>query len=1085
MNCFSFIMHFVRVPVFGLLIRFCVVYDKNMKTKFLLTLGVFFVASCFNLPKGEGLNYSKNNVDNFDHSVVKPKEDIRLLSNSSSILQYQNNNLLKTPAQFEYPIAVNLTIPSVGYNVDNTGNTDASVGIQNALNYVNSLGGGTLYISSGEYLLNNQIIIPQRVTLVGEFNGVDSNDYGTVFLCNKTYTGVSVEDDAQILLSTNSGINGLTFYYPNQSVDNVVEYGFTIYSTKNDATNLSNLFFINSYDGISINSPADSNGSGEIANIENVYGTFLHSGISGFVQTDVGFWSNINISPSYYANALSKYRCNDANKLTRYTKDNLVGVTLGDLDDYLLSKINIEYANIGIKFSKDTIRIYQAFWGMLYEVNLINCITGIYAEKLYNAAGAVFSHSNLGTIVNVSEYGMIKLAFCSYDLILGNGNTIIEDGVVSDSTMPNYDVSHTFNIPNNLYYIDDLDSTGTLDSSVALNSILNALNDGGVVVLKNGVYRMDNTIVVPDNVMLTSFGNSFARSQAHEDLNFLVRFVFYQTSGNCIELGDYSGINGIRIACPKFNIPDAISSLNRNEHDPSYGVKAIGNYCFALNMEMAYLFNGFDFSNSEGHYVKYCFGCCYSTFIKAGTSGKIINCLTNLSFLSRSSLASVAKSYVDELQGYWFFERFPDKLETVRELTRNHSTMIEIILSQSELVVNCFSYAVKMLIDTNNSTVLAINTSLDYLKDNKCCYSILNGDVTIINTLRVFGKSFVRYLGHLKMYGRMDFRNKRELHYDSNINTQDLNEELPNSLNVYTLTNCEGNKNLFRASRYSGVKHSKFYSWKANDKINPEIIFTFGNFNMSSLMDSGYIRFYLYCSDITKKGDVSYFEFTSSGMCDYEEITFDIISQIQVTGWNEIIVKIATDKQSGSLDSFDPTKCNYFRFFALNANCTYCIDDIEFLYETPTSNTIVLSNCEDTTNAEGVSLSNNSSFDSHSWSSLGTTNKEFVLHFNPRNISSYSSGSVSFDFYCADLSMIGDVVVVELTSSGVCDNQEIYCEIKNIIAREGWNKIVIPFSMFQSGSTTNFNYTHCNYFRLFTLNSHTNLNIDNIRICSN
>ena len=205
-------MHFVRVPVFGLLIRFYVVYDKNMKTKFLLTLGVFFVASCFNLPRGEGLNYFENNVDNFDHSVVEPKEDIRLLSNSSSILQYQNNNLLKTPAQFDYPIAVNLTIPSVEYNVDNTGNTDASVGIQNALNHVNSLGGGTLYISSGEYLLNNQIIIPQRVTLVGEFKGVDSNnDYGTVFLCNKTYTGVSVEDDAQILLSTNSGIHALTF----------------------------------------------------------------------------------------------------------------------------------------------------------------------------------------------------------------------------------------------------------------------------------------------------------------------------------------------------------------------------------------------------------------------------------------------------------------------------------------------------------------------------------------------------------------------------------------------------------------------------------------------------------------------------------------------------------------------------------------------------------------------------------------------------------------------------------------------------------------------------------------------------------
>ena len=357
-----------------------------------------------------------------------------------------HNELLRKPTQFDYPIAVNLEVPSTGYNADNTGNINAAPIIQNALDYVYNLGGGTVYIPSGKYLLTSQLIIPSRVTLVGDFKGTNASDYGTIFLCNKSYSGNSISQDAQILLGSNAGINGITFYYPNQNITSVTTYGQTIYINNNDAANLANLFFINSYDGIAINNPTS--GGGELANIENVYGTFLHSGISGYSQTDVGYWNNINMSPSYYANALSEFRCVNSTALYRYTRDNLIGLTLGDLDDYGLNKVNIDNANIGILFPQESVRASQGFWGFLNDIHLTDCVMGVYAKNLFYSGSALFTHSSLGIVVNVSPVGMIKIAMCQYDEIVGSGKTIIETGSEDYKAAPSYDDSNYYNIPN-------------------------------------------------------------------------------------------------------------------------------------------------------------------------------------------------------------------------------------------------------------------------------------------------------------------------------------------------------------------------------------------------------------------------------------------------------------------------------------------------------------------------------------------------------------------------------------------------------------------------------------------------------------
>ena len=843
-----------------------------------------------------------------------------------------HNEYLRQPPQYPYPIAVTMELPNSTYNFDKTGTSDCSTTLQQALDALALKGGGTVYIPTGKYKLDGHLIIPNRITLVGDFYGPNASDYGTVFFCTKPHDGsTAFYNDSQIHIASNAAINGFTFYYPNQNINSVVEYGYTISVFQNAAANLANLFFINSYNGIAINDA--SSGGGELCNIENVYGTFLENGILGYCQTDVGYWSNINMSPSYYVNAISEYRCSNSSALSQYTRAHLTALTLGDLDDYGLNHVDIDNAKVGIYFPEQCVRSVQAYWGFLNDINLLDCVTGIICQGTYSRGAAVFTHSTLGNIVNTATFGMLKLAKCRYGTLSGGGKTLIETGSETYEAAPTIDESHTFNIPNYLYYFDSFDKSGATDISTALQAEIDKIYTGGLIVLKNGTYRLDNPITIPDNTMITSFGASYTRSAHGEGSNELVKFISY-SDDSCVKLGNNSGINGIRIYNANKDPDMARSKLSNSQSDSFVAVKALGNNAFAINTEASYTFTSFDFSGISNHYIKYCYGDAYQTFIKAGGSGKIIASLSNMSFISRTSVAAYAVANNDALEKYDLFETDGDKLEYVRDMQRDYTTMIVLNNSSNELLFNCFAYGYKCLIEINNSNVLAVNTSIDYLKDNNYAYIVNGGDVTVINTFRVFGKSFNRISGHLKMYGRFDFTLKKEHYYDSDINTEDPYSILPSSgLTTQTLSTCESNTGLSGASRSTTYKHGGSYSWRASSRTNPAIAYTFSAIDISSFFSKGYLRFYVYVQNINNKGHTCTVELTSSGQCDDAEITFDVNTQISKTGWNEVIVEL-TDGSKGSSTDFDRTAVNYFRFYALDANnCYYYIDDIDFLYE--------------------------------------------------------------------------------------------------------------------------------------------------------
>ena len=203
-----------------------------------------------------------------------------------------------------------------GYAVDPTGVKDSTAGIQKAINDLYDNGGGTVFLPAGQYRVTGTIEIRPYTTLYGDWCDPDlKKGYGTVILAD-----VPSKDNKTaglFELGCASGVVGVTVYYPNQSVDNVLPYPFTFYidgaiepsylSAKPGNTvdhvymmpTIKNVTIINGYRGIGANCNGWQRYPHEELNIENFHGTFLLNAAEIYNSSDVNTTDGVYISTKY------------------------------------------------------------------------------------------------------------------------------------------------------------------------------------------------------------------------------------------------------------------------------------------------------------------------------------------------------------------------------------------------------------------------------------------------------------------------------------------------------------------------------------------------------------------------------------------------------------------------------------------------------------------------------------------------------------------------------------------------------------------------------------------------------------------
>ena len=835
--------------------------------------------------------------------------------------------LVKTKYQTEGAVVVDVI--ATDYGADPTGMNDSTKAIQLALDRAKTMGGGTVFLPIGKYIVSSTINIPNYVSLVGDWNkpnaeNMDADfDYGTVIFAKpQTLGALQPQDNPLFNIGDCSGMVGVTFYYAEQDSSAVKNYGYTIYANAPATATLRNLTFLNSAYGIGVSLNSIAN---ELVNLENIYGTFLYNAVRHNATTDVGFYNNINISSKYWKNAAVGYQCSDGEALDLFINDNLTAMILGDLDDQLISNVTIDGGKIGIKFTTG-IRDSAGFWGLVHNAN-ITCKTGVYADYLNAVSGVAFTDSNVGVIENNSPVGCIKMSNSTYEKA-GTGRIVQEGGSVTKTDVA--PLTFEFSTSQRLFVANTLVTGGKVDNSEKLQTLLNSVGkEGGIVVVPNGIYRLDFAVTVPENVEIRSTQSVFSRSSHNQTARNGVIFLSY-VSGATFTLKENAGIVAVRIWHPKNDFLTAQAALTSGTYSNDISIKAVGAGAYAYMNESVGAYVGYDFSSCDNHILKSNYGLSYVNFIKAGgENGVITQCLANPNFMSRTSVMNYMEDSLAQVENWKKIKHSGeanDDFAILRDnIGRTFTKMVRLENAKNEVATNVFCYGEAGLFDMVNSTATLVNTSLDYLMMDKFVYELSGGSCNIIGSLRVYGISVKVNSGTLTAYGRIAFGEVREKAYNSSVSLTDEVEYVSANAKRKTLFNCDSRTSSFNVTYNTTAQYvmegKGSWRWKTTTLE--------GKFNSIDISEykQGYLHFYIYCSDISKIGTQGQIEITSSGQCDVNEYNWNLMQYVTKTGWNEVWLDLWGAGTTGG--AADLSNINYMRIYTLNSSATFYIDNIE------------------------------------------------------------------------------------------------------------------------------------------------------------
>lgn len=226
------------------------------------------------------------------------------------------------------------------------GITDSTDAINRALKAVENSGGCVL-LGSGTYLISS-LNIPKNVTLCGCTSGCNYDVLtGTILSCIST-------SDSAITLNYGSAIKNITFYYPNQSIENgAVKYQYppSITVANNGARCLiSNIKFINSYIGIKA---TDFHYN---LTVENVQGYCIIYGIQLDNSLDVDRFTNVHFNYNIIEQSGNFMTKSEADKYLAITRANGIAFSIFQSDWAVFDNCFCWGYRIGFRlnYNKDT-----------------------------------------------------------------------------------------------------------------------------------------------------------------------------------------------------------------------------------------------------------------------------------------------------------------------------------------------------------------------------------------------------------------------------------------------------------------------------------------------------------------------------------------------------------------------------------------------------------------------------------------------------------------------------------------------------------------------------------------------------------
>jgi len=734
----------------------------------LLLIGGLWLCSC------GGGNAEDEIKETTGNETLTPESDVVSETESVENLMDVFNELqvpciIPTMYPTEDVVIADIIATQAPYCADPTGQTDSTEAIRQALNDCASLGGGTVFLPAGVYMLSETVQIPPFVTLRGDWQDPDmGNEYGTVI---KACQPSSDHDETGLfLLGGSGGVVGLTVFYPDQGVgEDCKPYPFTFYTTgvghNYMLSTVKNVTVLNGYRGIGA-CCTDGGNAHEQLTVENFKGTFLYCGAEVYNQADVGTWQNVSISTEYWKgipdDTWMKAPSDEA--IDSFVSQSATGLILGDLEWTEFVGLKIDGCKTGINIVKGK-RI--EFAGSLYDISVTECGSGIVIDSMDERWGMLIAKGTVeGGIVN-NTLGLLRMSDVEVKgEILGvvndetralgaSGSPHIELHNEVDLSFDGFDASRTYEKPVSELYVFDGIKDGAADVSEPLQSLLDeAGKTGGVVYLPAGMYRLDAPISVPCGVELRGASSVAVRDQGGLSLGTVI--LSYYGDGEDFSpedtalitlAGENAGLNGLRIAYPQNGPYD-------DDFTTTYAVRGKAKGVYITNSAIIAAAYGVDFSGCDDHFIKKVSTCCYyNAYLLGGRNGFMSGCLQNGTVLVRHG---------NEWYENWLLEAnvFADLFNIY---LRFECDYIIVDGAENQTVYNTFVYgAATFLIHRGSKNTLLINVGSDNLGEGMPQIIHEDGSMTAVNVMRWNGDSYEHAEGELRLFNRLTIGNKTE-----------------------------------------------------------------------------------------------------------------------------------------------------------------------------------------------------------------------------------------------------------------------------------------------------------------------------------
>jgi hypothetical protein len=198
-----------------------------------------------------------------------------------------------------------------------------------------------------------------------------------------TYTSIA---DRFINMNSGSGVTNLSIWYPEQDINDIKPYPWTLFQPNGDCATVENVTLVNAYNGF-YSAPS------ELHYVLNSCITALSTGIEIHVCTDIGRIENVKIDPKYWANS-GLPGSPPLAKVTGYTRANGTGFNMHRSDWEYVSYLYVSGYKTGMWIGREP-GYSDTPNAQLYEIHIKNCGTGLYVQAV-NPYGLLISNSTFG-----------------------------------------------------------------------------------------------------------------------------------------------------------------------------------------------------------------------------------------------------------------------------------------------------------------------------------------------------------------------------------------------------------------------------------------------------------------------------------------------------------------------------------------------------------------------------------------------------------------------------------------------------------------------------------------------------------------